>query len=61
MPLYFAYGANMNVAAMAARCPRSKPLGLAKLVRHRLVVWHAPMVAPGQREAEAKSIDDRHR
>ena len=38
MPLYFAYGANMDVAAMAARCPRSKPLGLARLMRHRLAV-----------------------
>jgi hypothetical protein len=38
MPLYFAYGANMDVEAMARRCPRSKPLGLAKLMRHRLGV-----------------------
>jgi gamma-glutamylcyclotransferase (GGCT)/AIG2-like uncharacterized protein YtfP len=38
MPLYFAYGANMDVAAMAARCPRSRPLGRARLARHRLVV-----------------------
>ncbi|HEY6732614.1 MAG TPA: gamma-glutamylcyclotransferase, partial [Roseiarcus sp.] len=28
MPLYFAYGSNMDVAAMARRCPRSKALGL---------------------------------
>ena len=38
MPLYFAYGANMDRAAMAARCPRSTPLGRAKLMRHRLAV-----------------------
>jgi hypothetical protein len=38
MPLYFAYGANMDRAAMAARCPRSAPLGLAALMRHRLAV-----------------------
>ena len=38
MPLYFAYGANMNVGAMAGRCPRSKALGLARLARHRLAV-----------------------
>jgi hypothetical protein len=38
MPLYFAYGANMDIAAMAQRCPRSKPLGLARLMRHRLSV-----------------------
>ena len=31
MPLYFAYGSNMDVEAMARRCPRSKPLGLARL------------------------------
>ena len=36
MPLTFAYGANMDVAAMALRCPRSKPLGVARLMRHRL-------------------------
>lgn len=38
MPLYFAYGANMAKAAMAARCPRSTPLGPAALMRHRLAV-----------------------
>jgi AIG2-like family len=38
MPLYFAYGSNIIVAAMARRCPRSKALGLARLERHRLAV-----------------------
>jgi hypothetical protein len=38
MPLYFAYGSNMDAAAMARRCPRSKPIGLARLERHRLAV-----------------------
>jgi len=38
MPLYFAYGANMDVSAMLRRCPRSKPLWPARLVRHRLAV-----------------------
>ena len=38
MPLYFAYGSNMNVDAMARRCPRSKALGLARLERRRLAV-----------------------
>jgi hypothetical protein len=38
MPLYFAYGANMDREAMASRCPRAKPLGLARLARHRLAV-----------------------
>jgi hypothetical protein len=36
MPLYFAYGSNMDVDAMARRCPSSKALGLARLERHRL-------------------------
>jgi hypothetical protein len=38
VPLYFAYGSNMNVDAMTRRCPRSKALGLARLERHRLAV-----------------------
>ena len=38
MPLYFAYGANMSVSGMARRCPRSKPLGPARLARHQLAV-----------------------
>jgi gamma-glutamylcyclotransferase (GGCT)/AIG2-like uncharacterized protein YtfP len=38
MPLYFAYGSNMDRIAMAARCPGSKPLGPARLARHRFVV-----------------------
>jgi gamma-glutamylcyclotransferase (GGCT)/AIG2-like uncharacterized protein YtfP len=38
MPLYFAYGLNMDVIGMGKRCPRSKPLGLARLPRHRFIV-----------------------
>jgi gamma-glutamylcyclotransferase (GGCT)/AIG2-like uncharacterized protein YtfP len=38
MPLYFAYGLNMDPVGMAERCPRSKPLGLARLPRHRFIV-----------------------
>lgn len=38
MPLYFAYGSNMDAAAMAARCPRSAPVGLARLPRHRFTL-----------------------
>jgi gamma-glutamylcyclotransferase (GGCT)/AIG2-like uncharacterized protein YtfP len=41
MPLYFAYGANMDTAAMAARCPKSRPIGRARLARHRFVVMEA--------------------
>ena len=36
MPLYFAYGTNMDRRAMAQRCPRSRALGRARLARHRL-------------------------
>ena len=38
MPPYFAYGSNMDVEAMARRCPRAKPLGLARLARHQLAI-----------------------
>ena len=38
MPLYFAYGANMDAAAMAMRCPASRLVGRAKLHRHRFIV-----------------------
>lgn len=50
MPLYFAYGANMDVDAMARRCPRSTPIGLARLERHRLAImregWLTAVRAP---------------
>ncbi len=36
MPLYFAYGSNIDAAAMAQRCPRSAAIGVARLARHRL-------------------------
>ena len=38
MPLCFAYGSNMDVAAMALRCPKSRALGVARLARHRFVI-----------------------
>ncbi|GGK22839.1 gamma-glutamylcyclotransferase family protein [Salinarimonas ramus] len=38
MPLYFAYGSNMDRAQMAARCPSSRPIGPARLMRHRIVI-----------------------
>ena len=38
MPLYFAYGLNMDPAGMAERCPHSRPLGPARLPRHRFIV-----------------------
>jgi len=50
MPLYFAYGSNLDVEAMARRCPRSRPVGLARLERHRLAVmregWLTVVRAP---------------
>ncbi|MDO9425979.1 MAG: gamma-glutamylcyclotransferase family protein [Methylobacterium sp.] len=38
MPLYFAYGANMDAAAMTARCPGSRLVGPGRLNRHRFIV-----------------------
>ena len=38
MPLYFAYGSNMDLGGMRARCPRSRPLGPARLARHRFAL-----------------------
>ena len=38
MPLYFAYGSNMDEHAMLARCPRARVLGTARLPRHRFVL-----------------------
>lgn len=38
MPLYFAYGSNMDAAAMAQRCPASKIIGVARLARHRFII-----------------------
>jgi hypothetical protein len=38
MPLYFAYGANMNVAAMRQRAPNSRALGRARLARHKFFI-----------------------
>ena len=37
MPLYFAYGSNMDAAAMAARCPRSRLIGRARLAGYRTI------------------------
>lgn len=38
MPLHFAYGSNMDAAAMARRCPQARLLGRARLARWRFVV-----------------------
>jgi len=38
LPLHFAYGSNMDAAAMARRCPRSRRIGRARLARWRFVI-----------------------
>lgn len=38
MPLYFAYGLNLDRHGMAQRCPGAKPVGVAKLPRHRFAI-----------------------
>ncbi|HEX2726911.1 MAG TPA: gamma-glutamylcyclotransferase family protein [Beijerinckiaceae bacterium] len=38
MPVYFAYGSNMDTSAMAARCPASRQLGPARLAGRRFVI-----------------------
>jgi hypothetical protein len=38
MPLYFAYGLNMDRHGMAQRCPGARPLGAARLPRHRFAI-----------------------
>lgn len=45
MPLHFAYGSNMDVAAMARRCPRARLLGRARLARWRFVVMPSGLVS----------------
>lgn len=52
MPLYFAYGSNMDRAAMLGRCPASKPVGIGRLMRHRFVIFdegYATVVRDPQR------------
>jgi gamma-glutamylcyclotransferase (GGCT)/AIG2-like uncharacterized protein YtfP len=38
MPLYFAYGANMDAAAMALRCPVSRLIGGGRLPGYRFFI-----------------------
>ncbi|MGD9656945.1 MAG: gamma-glutamylcyclotransferase family protein [Methylocystis sp.] len=51
MPLYFAYGSNMDAAAMAARCPRSRLIGRGRLAGFRPVLMRSGFVsvAPDRR------------
>lgn len=60
MPLYFAYGANMDTEGMARRCPASKPLGLARLPRHRWIIssdGYANVVRDPRREVHGMLWD----
>ncbi len=49
--LYFAYGSNLSLRRMAARCPLARPVGPATLPDHRLVFHRVASVlpAPGNR------------
>ena len=38
MPVYFAYGSNMDQTAMRTRCPRARVLGMARLPSHRFAL-----------------------
>lgn len=38
MPLYFAYGSNMDAAAMRKRCPKARAIGPARLAGHRFFI-----------------------
>lgn len=38
MPLYFAYGSNMDREAMRHRCPNSRAIGPGRLARHKLFI-----------------------
>jgi gamma-glutamylcyclotransferase (GGCT)/AIG2-like uncharacterized protein YtfP len=52
MPLYFAYGSNMDQTAMLQRCPASKPVGVGRLMRHRFIIFdegYASVVRDPQR------------
>jgi gamma-glutamylcyclotransferase (GGCT)/AIG2-like uncharacterized protein YtfP len=60
MPLYFAYGANMDTEGMARRCPSSKPIGLARLPRHRWIIsadGYANVVRDPRREVQGMLWD----
>ncbi len=40
MRLYFAFGANMDVAGMSRRCPTAEAVGTARLENHRFAIVH---------------------
>lgn len=51
MPLCFAYGSNMDAAALSRRCPRARLLGRGRLARWRFIVMPSGFasVAPDPR------------
>src|SRR6185369_5465647 len=53
MTLYFAYGSNMQRAAMARRCPGARAIGPARLDNHAFFVgidgWGSVKPKPGAR------------
>ncbi len=51
--LYFAYGSNMDLGAMRLRCPRSRPLGLARLMRHSFYLMGLTGYASVRRHQDA--------
>lgn len=60
MPFYFAYGSNMDEAAMRARCPKSQLLGRGRLARHRFALMadgYATVVRDPASEAHGLLFD----
>ncbi len=53
MPLYFAYGSNMDLDAMRTRCPKGRAIGRARLARHRFVLMGRSGFASVQRDDTA--------
>ena len=57
MALYVAYGSNMNLEQMKYRCPRSKRIGLGKLVGYKLVFnVHADVIKTENMEDEVPVV-----
>jgi gamma-glutamylcyclotransferase (GGCT)/AIG2-like uncharacterized protein YtfP len=48
VPLYFAYGSNMDAAAMTARCPRSRLIGRGRLAGFRTIHMASGFVSGAQ-------------
>jgi gamma-glutamylcyclotransferase (GGCT)/AIG2-like uncharacterized protein YtfP len=55
MTLYFAYGSNMDDAALKARCPKARRIGRARLPRHRFV-----LMADGYASVRRDPLSDVH-